>query len=417
MSDVTPAAWPGVRLPSPFVLRSRGWASAVTRWWLSTRVAFGHIAMIVVASTWLVHGLYNKLLGGSPRHLMIVQATPGLDGPAGHYALAAIGVVEVALAGWVLTGCAPRLCAATQTLVLLSMNVVELAFARDLLLWPAGLIPMNLGFLALAWIGACGGSAASLRVRGRRHPFAVRARFRECLTLTYAFPADVLRPLLPPGLELDTLRGYGFAAVALVRTESLRPAGWPQAFGQDFFLSGYRVFARVRRPDGRRLRGLRILRSDTDRLRMVIGGNLFTHYNYHRCEAAVDTSDSRLRVTICTRDGLADLDVSAWPDSPELPEGSPFESWKEARRYAGPLPFTFDSEAETHSIIAIEAARTRWQPTPVNVDVRAMSFFDHGVFRGAAPILAAAFAVSDVDYEWKRGVRLPLKPSPLPEVP
>jgi len=42
----------------------------------------------------------------------------------------------------------------------------------------------------VAWMGA----------RLRRHPIAVKARFHDCLTLTYAFPQDVLRPLLPPGL-------------------------------------------------------------------------------------------------------------------------------------------------------------------------------------------------------------------------
>ena len=39
------------------------------------------VPMLIVAATWLVHGGYNKLLGGSARHLAIVQATPGLDGP------------------------------------------------------------------------------------------------------------------------------------------------------------------------------------------------------------------------------------------------------------------------------------------------------------------------------------------------
>ena len=42
---------------------------------------------IVVASVWLVHGLYNKLLGGSPRHLAIVQSIPGLNGATGELAL------------------------------------------------------------------------------------------------------------------------------------------------------------------------------------------------------------------------------------------------------------------------------------------------------------------------------------------
>src|SRR5688572_20863906 len=130
----------------------------------------GRVSALVVASTWLIQGLYSKLLGGSPRHLQIVQSTPGLDGAAGEYALVAIGATEAAIAVWVLSGYAARSCAATQTVVLLSMNVVELTFARHLLLWPAALIPVSLGFLTLAWIAAEPRGLARLRARLRRHP-------------------------------------------------------------------------------------------------------------------------------------------------------------------------------------------------------------------------------------------------------
>lgn len=116
--------------------------------------AAARFATLVVASVWLIHGLYNKLLHGSPRHLAIVQSVPGLTGLSGVRMLAAVGAFEVAISVWVLSGKAPVLCAAVQTVSLLSMNVVELTFARRLLLWPAGLIPLNLAFLALAWMPA-----------------------------------------------------------------------------------------------------------------------------------------------------------------------------------------------------------------------------------------------------------------------
>src|SRR4029453_5464829 len=69
-----------------------------------------------LAAVWLVHGLYNKLLGGSPRHLAIVQSVPGLEGTTGVYALTAVGVFEVALAVWIVSRKAPRACAAVQTM-------------------------------------------------------------------------------------------------------------------------------------------------------------------------------------------------------------------------------------------------------------------------------------------------------------
>jgi len=114
----------------------------------------GQLARVAVASVWLVHGLYNKLLHGSPRHLAIVQSVPGLRGVAGVRMLAAVGVAEVGIAAWMMSGLLTIPCVAVQTLFLLSMNVVELRFARPLLLWPAGLVPLNVAFLGLAWFAA-----------------------------------------------------------------------------------------------------------------------------------------------------------------------------------------------------------------------------------------------------------------------
>src|SRR5258707_11422553 len=108
----------------------------------------------------------------------------------------------------------------------------------------------------------------------RRNPFEVPAFSRRSLVLTYAFPPDALAPLLAPGLTLDTWSGHAFLAIAMVQTESLRPSFLPVALGRDFFLSGYRIFVRH---GG--VRGLQILRSDTDKPVMVLLGNLLTRYH------------------------------------------------------------------------------------------------------------------------------------------
>ena len=92
----------------------------------------------------------------------------------------------------------------------------------------------------------------------KRHPVAITAFFRHALVLAYAFPPEILEPLLPEGLALDMWNGCGFLAVALVKTEDLRPSFLSASMGRDFFLSGYRIFARLK--GGQSLRGLRILR-------------------------------------------------------------------------------------------------------------------------------------------------------------
>jgi uncharacterized protein YqjF (DUF2071 family) len=248
----------------------------------------------------------------------------------------------------------------------------------------------------------------------KRHPFAVRAWFRHSLVLTYAFPEQVLKALLPPGLELDTFEGLGFVAIALVQTENLRPETLPSSFGQNFILTGYRIFARYRTKENRVLRGLRILRSDTNRRLMAFAGNFLTHYNYHLARAHWREATDRLDIKISTPHAEADLDFTAFlkEEPAPLPTGSPFPDQRRARLFAGPLPFTFDYEAKTHSIILIEGEHEEWHPKPIEVEVREATFFHQNAFKNARPVLANAFIVSGVPYRWKRGVR-----ETLPNIP
>lgn len=246
----------------------------------------------------------------------------------------------------------------------------------------------------------------------KRHPFAVTAEFEHCLVLTYALPAHVLRPLLPPKLELDTVGEspeLGMLAVAMVQTKGLRPVAFPTCLGQDFFLSGYRIFTRFRGP-ARTLRGLRILRSDTDRRRMKWAGNLLTHYNYCHAAAKVSVERETIRFRIRTPKGQADLDVVAnlSKQPAPLPAGSCFSSVREAARFAGPLPYTFDYEPQTDSLIVIRAQRQNWHPRPIAVDVRENTFLLQPPFAGTHALLAGAFYISNISYQWNRGIRIPL---------
>jgi uncharacterized protein YqjF (DUF2071 family) len=246
-------------------------------------------------------------------------------------------------------------------------------------------------------------NSLSLTARLKRHPFAVAAHFDRVVALSFAFPADVVRPVVPPTLALDLFDGVAFVTVAMVWTRALRPAVLPATLGADFFLAGYRVFTRFAEPSGRRLRGLRILRSDTDKARMVLLGNLMTGYRYRRVAVQVDESGVDLRVrTTCA--GVTTLDVSLTLASGDvaLPTGSPFRDWTEARRFAGPMPFTFSPEGDNRMVV-VEGSRQHWEPRPVHVHSWQVAMFKESPFRNATPVLANAFVVDDVAYQWKRG--------------
>lgn len=241
----------------------------------------------------------------------------------------------------------------------------------------------------------------------RRHPFTIQAHLKTALVLTYAVRADALHRFLTPGLELDGLGDWGFLAIGLVETRDLRPQFLPKTWGMDFLLAGYRIFVRYRTAPGRTLRGLRILRSDTDRRSMERLGNLFTHYRYGRSRWTVERRRGRYAIEVKSSDGFADLQVEAdlAEGDPLLPERSLFATLREARRFAGPLPFTFDYESQTRSMIRVEGVRHKWNPRLVAARVHRNTFLEQPGLRDAGAILASAFFVEDVPYAWRPGVR------------
>jgi uncharacterized membrane protein YphA (DoxX/SURF4 family) len=106
-------------------------------------------ARYLIAGVWIFHGLYSKLLGGIPRHEKIVARILGDD--LGQAAIIAVGVVEICLGIWVLTGRRKVACAITQTLGIAFMNTLEILLARDLLISAPGMVALNAAFLALVW--------------------------------------------------------------------------------------------------------------------------------------------------------------------------------------------------------------------------------------------------------------------------
>lgn len=234
----------------------------------------------------------------------------------------------------------------------------------------------------------------------KNHPFAVEAFFESSLVLTFAVPKEQLQALIPECLQLDTFNEkWAFIAIAMIRTKNLRPAGFPKFLGNNFFLIGYRVFVRYTNNLGKRLRGLYILKSETDKKKMEFLGNIFTHYNYTTTdiseiiqgdikEIKSNQSDFKIRVAL-GRDEIA------------LPENSPFKEWKEARRFAGPLPFTYTYNSNIKEVLIIEGVRQNWTPKPVAVIDYSLPFFSSINLEN--PVLANAFIINDIPYYWKKG--------------
>lgn len=234
----------------------------------------------------------------------------------------------------------------------------------------------------------------------KNHPFAVEAFFESSTVLTFAVPKEQLQQMIPDCLSLDTYQDkWAFIAIAMVQTINLRPKGFPSFLGNNFFLIGYRIFVRYRNNAGKKLRGLYIIKSETNRKKMEFFGNIFTHYQYTTTD--IQISNKEHFKTIHSEKSKFELVIEQTDEEVKIPKDSPFSEWKQARRFAGPLPFTFTYNQADKSVLIIEGVRQNWKPKAIKVDHYSFDFLDQLALKEV--VLANAFEITNVPYYWKKG--------------
>ena len=91
------------------------------------------ILTFCIATVWIVNGLFCKVLNLVPRHEQIVSRILGDD--SSRVLTILIGLMEIAIAIWILSKFKSRLNAIAQIAIVGIMNTLELIFVPDLLLW------------------------------------------------------------------------------------------------------------------------------------------------------------------------------------------------------------------------------------------------------------------------------------------
>ena len=86
-----------------------------------------------IAAIWVVNGLFCKVLNLVPRHEQIVSAILGSEYSRTLTVL--IGLSEIGMAVWIMSGFKTRLNAIGQIIIIATMNTIEFILASDLLLW------------------------------------------------------------------------------------------------------------------------------------------------------------------------------------------------------------------------------------------------------------------------------------------
>jgi hypothetical protein len=132
---------------------------------------------------------------------------------------------------------------------------------------------------------------------------------------------------------------------------------------------------------------------------MELLGNIFTHYAYTTTDIS-ETMDGN-KINISSRQSGLNINIETNNESAALPVGSPFIDWKEARKYAGPLPHTFTYDKDKKEVLIIEGVRHNWKPDPVSVIDYQIPFLTSLNLKST--VLANAFIIRNVPYHWKKG--------------
>lgn len=86
-----------------------------------------------IATVWIANGLFCKVLNFVPRHEQIVARILGEDFSRPLTIL--IGISEIGMAIWFLSGIKSRLNTIAQIGIVATMNILEFILVPDLLLW------------------------------------------------------------------------------------------------------------------------------------------------------------------------------------------------------------------------------------------------------------------------------------------
>lgn len=94
---------------------------------------YNTIFKYLIAAVWLLNGLYCKVLNFVPRHEQIVARI--VDEQYSKELTVLIGISEIVMAFWILSGYKTKLNMYAQISIVALMNVLEFILVPDLLLW------------------------------------------------------------------------------------------------------------------------------------------------------------------------------------------------------------------------------------------------------------------------------------------
>jgi hypothetical protein len=198
--------------------------------------------------------------------------------------------------------------------------------------------------------------------------------------------------------------------VCLIRLENIRPKHVPNAFGISSENAAHRI-AVVWEEEGVPREGVYIPRRDTSSLiNRLAGGRIFPGET-NGARFAVEESDRYIHLRMESLDQAVKVEVSG-SCSPDIPQGSCFQSIDEASRFFEAGSLGYSATSNQGRLDGIELRTEEWKVEPLQVEEVYSSYFaDQARFPKGSASFDCALIMRNIRHEWHAANDLHVEPA------
>ncbi|MFQ5612077.1 MAG: hypothetical protein ACE5H9_08085 [Anaerolineae bacterium] len=232
-------------------------------------------------------------------------------------------------------------------------------------------------------------------------PLALTRGIVDYLILTYAFPAERLAAMLPPGRQPARQGRWGLVVASFATIQ----VPFPDRPGLDTFRIQYGIVSRPSpRPDGLHPE-IYLIRGETDFRLMERYDRLLIHYRLQAPSFLKELNQGILSLFLSGTPGHADARIEVDLTTPRagLPAGSPFSSVAEARRFFEPVLGL--TPVCGNVVLGMPGPGIDFRP--VFVLGQQVQYIEDGPF-GDEGRLAGAFYLTELEHRSTAGCQIPL---------
>ena len=243
----------------------------------------------------------------------------------------------------------------------------------------------------------------------------IQGRLNTCLLMMLRTPAEAVRHLLPPGLELATHGRWAFWNIAYGQLAGVRPVGVPESLGMSYRQIAYRLVVRARTQQGEERRGVYFVKSFADLSPARWVGNLLTDFNIH--PGVLDFTEENRAIELTMDAGRADHEtrIRLEERGGPMPDDSCFASQAEADDWLRCEALGLSVKGDDLRLVEVERDAARWQPRAMAITGARLGFLETLGLKDTTP--ERAICAGPLDYRWRLGGRERLARSTEPGVP